>query len=344
MKEVAVTPEQTIEKLMFGFIGSQTLFVCHRLKVFDHLEDHGPSTCRAIAVTAGLPEDSLERLLISAVCHGLLEKEGPCYRLHAPFAPYLAAKGAKYLGGKFSHYSNASYPLFAYLEDAVRENRQQWNKVSGDKEVTSIYADFVYAESVATREFLETMWASGYTDSLELCAKNSFAGFTKLVDLGGATGSFAIAALQKNPELTAVVMDLPPVEPYATQAFVDNGCQHRAGFHRGDMFEDALPEGDIYVIGYVLSDWPEERCTALIKKAYDALPPGGLIVVLEKFFNKDKTGPFLTGMLNLTMLLEMEGQHRSVDEYAVWLDSAGFSDMRAVYSSGEKHMLVGRKT
>jgi len=339
-----MTPEQTIERLMFGFVASQTLFVCHRLKVFDHLDEHGPSACRKIAASIGVPEGSLERLLISAVCLGLLEKEGPCYRLHAPFAPYLASKGEKYLGGKFSHYSNASYPLYAHLEDAVRENRQQWHRVSGRKAVGCIYSDFVYADGAATREFLETMWASGYADSLDLCAQHSFAGSGRLVDLGGATGSFAIAALQKNPGLTAIVMDLPPVEPHAKRAFIDNGCQQRAGFHAGDMFQDALPAGDIYVIGYVLSDWPEERCLGLIRRVWDALPLGGLIVILEKFFNNDKTGPFLTGMLNLTMLLEMQGQHRSVDEYADWLENAGFSEMTAVYSSGEKHMLVARKT
>lgn len=328
---------------MFGFIASQTLFVSHRLKLFDNLDEHGPSTCQEIAASTGLPSGSLERLLISAVCIGLLEKEGGCYRLNESLAPYLTLKGEKYQGGMFSHYSNASYPLFSYLEDAVRENRPQWNKISAAREVTCIYQDFVYAESAATREFLETMWASGYFDSLDLCEKFSFTGFTKLVDLGGATGSFCIAALQKNAGLTAVVMDLAPVESYAVQAFIENECQQRADFRVGDIFNDVLPDGDIYAIGYVLSDWPEERCRGLIRKAYKALPPGGLIVILEKFFNKDKTGPFLTGMLNLTMLLEMNGQHRSVDEYTEWLQSAGFSDMTAIYSTGEKHMLVGRK-
>jgi hypothetical protein len=335
---------QIIERMMFGFIESQTLFVCHRLKVFDHLGEHGAARCEEIAASLRLPADSLERLLISATSTGLLEKQDGRYRVPALLAPYLVATSERYVGGRFSHYANVSYGMFAHLEQAVREDRPQWHHGRDTGQVQNVYTDLVYADADATRDFLETMWSSGFTDSLDLCERISFEGYQRLVDLGGATGSFAIAALLKNPRLSAVVMDLPPVEQAAIRTFAAHGCSDRASFHRGDMFEDPLPAGDLYVIGYVLSDWPEEQCLALIRKAHAALPPGGRIVILEKLFDADKTGPFLTAMLNVTMLVEMTGKHRSGDEYRRWLEDAGFGNVSTVHSAGEKHMVTGTRS
>lgn len=187
------------------------------------------------------------------------------------------------------------------------------------------------------------MWASGYIDSIDLCEKFSFAGYKTLIDLGGATGSFAIAAMQKNPDLQAIIMDYDQVKPYAEDKLVELNLQSRGYFFSGDIFKNALPDGDIYSIGYLLSDWPEEMCISLIQKIYDKLPENGLIVILEKLFADDKSGPYLTAMLNLTMLLEMYGQHRSASEYLNWLHNAGFSDTQVIYSAGEKHMIVGVK-
>lgn len=332
-----------VERLMFGFVGSQALFACHRLGLFDHLDEHGPSSCPDIAAALGLPAQALERLLIGAACLGLVGKEGASYFLPASLASCLASRGPDYLGDRFAHYHQVSYPLFGGLEAAVREDRPQWGRLGLSGGGDDLYADFVYAHPQATREFLDTMWASGYADSVDLCARHSFADARALVDLGGATGSFAIAALQANPELRAVVMDLAPVEPHAIAAFAAHGCAGRARFHEGDMFEDPLPPGDLYAIGYVLSDWEDARCTALIAAVHAALPPGGRIAILEKFFDEDKTGPFLTAMLNLVMLLEMKGRHRTASEYAGWLERAGFRGVTLVRSRGEKHMLVASK-
>jgi hypothetical protein len=92
-----------------------------------------------------------------------------------------------------------------------------------------------------------------------------------------------------------------------------------------------------------LSDWPDDVCQSLIKKCYQALPKNGLIILMEKYLNEDKTGPYLTAMMNLVMLLEMQGRHRCYSEYTEWLIDAGFTDLETIYSSGEKNMIIGKK-
>lgn len=335
-----------LEKMMFGFIESQVLFVCSELKLFDLLIEKGALSLEAISDRLKLPKSSLQRLLICAHCIELLDKKNDLYKIHSEWIPFLDRYSKAYCGGKFTHYFKTSYKLFDYLLTAVQENKPQWKKIKHsmpDHHANSVYADFIYATEKSTSEFLSTMWASGYLDSIDLCKKFSFSRYKKLIDLGGATGSFAIAAMQNNPDLCAVIMDYPHVKPYAESKFLEMNLQARAHFYTGDIFKDSFPDGDIYAIGYLLSDWPEYKCASLIQKVYEKLPNDGLIVILEKLFDEDKSGPYLTAMLNLTMLLEMQGEHRTAVEYISWLQQAGFRDTQVVYSAGEKHMIIGVK-
>ena len=336
-----------LEKMMFGFIESQVLFVCHELNLFDYLNEKGKASSKEISHHLRLPASSLERLLICATSMHLLEKMDGRYKLNPALVPFLTRKSKEYCGDKFSHYWKRTYDIFRYLQQAIDENKPQWDKLDStnitDQSLDSVYKHGIYSDETATNEFLQTMWASGYADSMELCEKYSLQHQTKLVDLGGASGSFAIAALQKNPKLHAVVMDYPQVKPYAEGKYREYNVDARALFYTGDIFNDVLPQGDVYSIGYVLSDWPDDRCVSLINKAYKQLPSDGLIIILEKFFNEDKSGPYLTSMLNLTMLLEMHGQHRNIAEYCNWLNEAGFSNVEVIYSAGEKHMMIGKK-
>lgn len=336
-----------LERMMFGFIESQVLFVCNELNLFDYLIDNGASPVKQISEDLAIPESSLERLLICAQCIKLLEKENDIYKITPEFIPFLSSKSENFCGEKFTHYFKTSYKIFDFLLPAIRENKTQWSKINKKDfsfdNINSVYTDFIFSDEQSTAEFLSTMWASGYNDSIDLCKKFSFAGYKRLVDLGGATGSFALAALQKNPDLTATIMDYKEVKPYAEKKFAELNLTTRANFFEGDIFKDELPIGDIYSIGYLLSDWPESMGTYLIKKIYERLPINGLIIILEKLFDDDKSGPYLTAMLNITMLLEMHGKHRTASEYLQWLQHAGFSDSKVVYSCGEKHMIIGVK-
>ncbi|MBA3661443.1 MAG: hypothetical protein H0W64_06935 [Gammaproteobacteria bacterium] len=336
-----------LEKMMFGFVESQILFVCDELKLFDDLITEGPATLEQLSQRMGLPLSSLERLLIGAHCIKLLEKEGPYYNVNAIWIPFLSRSSDHYCGGKFTHYFKTSYKIFDFLLPAVKTNQPQWEKI-GKEAITqsnldAVYIDHIYENEQSTTDFLSTMWASGYNDSVDLCHQFTFKGCKKLVDLGGANGSFAIAALHKNPDLTAVIMDYPHVRNAAEKKLTEHHCQSRGTFYPGNIFTDSLPLGDVYSIGYLLSDWPESRCVSLLQKVYDHLPPNGIIVILEKFFEDDKSGPYLTAMLNITMLLEMHGTHRSATEYGIWLQNIGFQHIQVTYSAGEKHMITAIK-
>ena len=143
--------------------------------------------------------------------------------------------------------------------------------------------------------------------------------------------------------MKAIVFDLPKVSQYLETKSRQHQVAERINFKGGDFFQDELPPGDVYALGYILSDWNREDGTKLLKKIYNSLPLGGAIIILEKLFDEEKNGPVETAMMNLAMLPETWGQHYSGSEYISWLEKVGFKNCKVIRSSGEKHLVLGIK-
>ena len=101
-----------------------------------------------------------------------------------------------------------------------------------------------------------------------------FSSARRLLDLGGGHGLYSIAFCQKNPELNAVVFDLPPVTE-ATKDFIGRYRADRVSVLPGDFFNDPIGSG--YDIVFSSSN-PGGKVPELIPKIADALNPGGLFI------------------------------------------------------------------
>jgi len=76
--------------------------------------------------------------------------------------------------------------------------------------------------------------------------------FNRLVDVGGCSGSFSVAALSRYPHMQGVVFDLPKLEPFLQSRAREFGLEARLSFKPGNFFSDPLPKGDLYALGYIL--------------------------------------------------------------------------------------------
>ncbi|MEK0427315.1 MAG: hypothetical protein RJB11_3406 [Planctomycetota bacterium] len=103
------------------------------------------------------------------------------------------------------------------------------------------------------------------------------------LDLGGNSGEFAIQICRQFVDLRATVMDLPAVCELGRKHVESYGMAHRIGFQSGDFVEDRLSGSlDLITFKSVLHDWPNEYAMLLLQKAWDHLPLGGRLVVLER--------------------------------------------------------------
>ena len=152
--------------------------------------------------------------------------------------------------------------------------------------------------------------------------------FKHLVDLGGATGHFAIAACERYPQMEAVVFDLPESMPLAKEIVGASGVGNRIVLAPGDFFKDGLPQGDLFALGRILHDWSEEKVLKLLSRVYERLPAGGGLLIAEKLLDDDKAGPSWAQMQSLNMLICTEGKERTLSEYEELLNKVGFRDVQ----------------
>lgn len=337
--------ENHLESLMYGFMASSVLFVGEDLGLFELFAESASVTLQDAARLTEISENQIERLMIAACSIGIIQRhDKQTFSMPENMKPLFVKTGAHYYGTSFKHYSTQTVPLFQFLPDALFEGRNQWHKIAPQEGLSTTPFTDVYSSEEKTRVFLDSMWGLGYQCSKELVEQFDMCRFSKLIDLGGATGSFLISAAEKYANLRGSVFDLEVVEPHFERKCKEHALGDRLSFCAGDLFHDSFPKADLCSLGYILSDWSTEKGDRLLRKIYNHLPSGGAVIILEKLFNDNKDGPLNTAMMNLVMLLEMEGQHHTKEEYFQRLDRAGFSDMKCYRSTGEKHMIVGFKS
>ncbi len=309
--------------LMEAFRRSKTMFAGISLGIFDALAG-GPKTTAALAAQLKLNADALDRLLTACTGLGLLKYGEKGYQNTPTADVYLSRNSPQRLTGYLNYSNDVLWKLWANLEDAVREGTNRWKQVYGVDE--PIFDHFFRTEDLK-REFLIGMHGMGLISSPQVVAAFDLGRFRRLVDLGGATGHLAVAACRCYPALQAVVFDLPGAVPLAQEVIRTTTVADRITVAGGDFFRDPLPEGDLYALGRILHDWPEDKILLLLRKSYERLPAGGAVLIAEKLLDDDRTGPRWAQMQSLNMLLCTEGKERTLREYEALLRQVGFTEV-----------------
>jgi hypothetical protein len=327
-----------LENAIYGLVSTPALHLADKHGIFGHLIDEGPADSATLADRLGIDEDTSQRLLLVLVALGVLSigADGR-FTVSAEVRPYLDRRDDRYVGDFVEHLVVNTPARLPRLEAFMAQG-----KAATDAAEPGPFETF-YRDEQATRAFVEAMWNLSYAPSRELAELAGLRDGELLVDVGGASGSFAIAALLHRPGLRAMVFDLPPVEPYLQEAGRAHAVADRLAFLPGDFFTDDLPEGDCIAFGYILSDWTDETCLGLLRKAYAACRAGGRVLIMERLFDDDRRGPLATAVMNLEMHVETQGRHRTAAEYTDLLASAGFDNAEVLRSSREKHLVIGRK-
>jgi acetylserotonin N-methyltransferase len=311
-------PPDIVLDLIESFRRSKTMFAAVSLGVFDRLAE-GPATAAALA-GADNP-DSMKRLLDACVSLGLLRRQGDLYSNTEVAARYICRNSPDTLAGYIRYSNQVLYPLWGNLEDAVREGAHRWKQTFGLE--GPLFSHFFRTEE-AKRDFLSGMHGFGRLSSPKVVRAFDLGRFSRLVDLGGATGHLAMAAAEAWPELKCAIFDLPEVIAVAREFTAGADVE----LIEGDFFHDPLPPADLYALGRILHDWSEEKIGVLLKRIYESLPAGGALLVAEKLLDEDMCGPVHAHMQSLNMLVCTEGRERSLSQYAELLRDYGFRDVQ----------------
>jgi predicted O-methyltransferase YrrM len=167
----------------------------------------------------------------------------------------------------------------------------------------------------------------------------------RLLDIGGGTGVYAIAFLQRYPNLRAIVFDSPAVLKVTAEFARNYGVEDRLECVAGDMFADSLPaDCDVALLSNVLHDWDVPECRRLVEKSAAALPSGGRLLIHDVFLNDDHSGPLYAALFSVALMVITEGRNYSGGEYKSWLRAAGLTPAEPIPTLVHSSVLIGKKT
>ena len=306
--------------------------------VLDLIEAFRRSKVMFAAVELGVFEGKregkeIDRLLAACGVLGLLEQRDGEW-VNTPVADeYLRKDSPRTLTGYIEYSNMALYPMWGHLEDAVREGSHRWQQTFGFE--GGIFSSFFRTDEARDR-FLMGMHGFGQLSSPAVIKAFDLSGFRRLVDLGGASGHLAMAAVDAYPSLQAAVFDLPQAIEFAKKFVAGSPVQLIAG----DFFADPLPPADLYALGRILHDWDLGKIERLLQRIYIALPVGGALLVAEKLLTPTNISAH---MQSLSMLVCTEGQERSLDQYLQLLEQTGFVDIEGVVTGAPLDAVLARK-
>ena len=82
----------------------------------------------------------------------------------------------------------------------------------------------------------------------------------------------------------------------------------------------------------------------LIRKAYDAVRPGGALVVYESIIDDDRSKNAFGLLMSLNMLIEtQDGFDYTGADCVGWMKEAGFRETRVEHLVGPDSMVIGIK-
>jgi hypothetical protein len=251
----------------------------------------------------------------------LLEKNDGRFSLSDASRRYLIQDSGEYLGGMIL-FDAALWDEWGRLEDSVRRGKPA-RAPDMFQSTPAETARFIRAMDSLVRARGDATWVA---ENLDLSKVRSIA------DLGGGPGTYVAAMLKRWPHLHASIWDLPATLVVAREVLAEREAivHDRIGLISVDYLKDQLPQGaDAIFMSNIIHSEAEKTNAELIKKCFDALDAGGMLIVKDHIMNRELTDPPAGAMFALYLMLTTHGRDFSFDEICWWMHDAGFRDIEA---------------
>ena len=297
-----------LDGLAGGFQRSKILFTALDVDLFEHLKT--PRTAGEVASEVGWHPRGARMLLDGLVALNLVEKVDGRYQNGEPARECLV-EGAPKDQRHILRHKGHSWDTWARLDDLVKTGGPPPPRERSDKETRA----FICGMNDIAKES-----AAGMVQALDL------SGYRHMLDLGGGPATYSIAFLKANPALGSTVFDLPHVLPIGREVAEAEGMSKRISFIEGDMTTDAFGAGyDLVLASNIIHSWSYERNQEIVQKCFDAMEPGGLLIIKDFLLDSGRAGPAFGLVFALHMFVNtQEGDTYTIDDVAAWTNAAGF--------------------
>jgi predicted O-methyltransferase YrrM len=310
-----VKPGDAVVAEARGFMKSRVILTAAELGLFTRLDER-PCRAEELALEKGFKGRATTRVLDCLVTLGLVDKRDGVYQ--------LTESGALYS----SHHAETILPMVLHMN-------RLWDTWSNLTEVVKTGGHAERESGIQMGEedwkaFIGAMHVVGRELAQIIASEYDLGRFRRLLDIGGGSGTYTIAFLQQNPDMTAVIYDLEHVIPMAKARLADEGIEDRTDLVVGDFYKDELPKGcDLAFLSAIIHQNGPEENLELYRKIYKALEPGGAVLIRDYLMDKSRTVPPAGAMFAINMLVNTRaGDTYTFEEVRAQLEEVGFTEVK----------------
>jgi hypothetical protein len=331
------TPEK-IMQIGLGFWASKTLLSAVEMEVFTELAKNSEDLV-TLQNRLGLHPRGARDFLDALVALGFLQRENGRYSNTPETDLFLDKRKPSYIGGLLEMANSRLFGFWNDLSPALRTGLPQNEAKDGGDFFAALYAD-----PKRLKEFMQAMSGLSRPANMAIAQRFPWANYKAFVDVGTAQGDLAAQIALANLHLTGVGFDLPEVGPIFEENMAAKRLAERVTFVGGNFFTDPLPNADVVLMGHILHDWTLDEKKMLLRKAYEAVPKGGAIVVYDAIIDDDRSKNAFGLLMSLNMLIETPGgfDYPGADCQA-WMREVGFRETRVEHLVGPDSMAIGIK-
>lgn len=312
----ALDPDDVLADLLFGFLGTQLLYVVVELGIPEFIEDE-PKPIDALAKRAGAVTDVLYRYLRALASLGVFEEvEGQAFA-HNPTS-LLLRRDAESGWRDFVVVYGSVYRAFAEALPAVQGGENMFKRATG-----SDWWSWLEQHPDLGDTFNRAMQA-GAQGRIGALADVDWEAVTTVVDVGGGNGTLMIRLLERHQHLRGVIFDLPEVATAAAAHLAETSIGERCTVRAGSFFKRVPARADVYLLAKVLHDWDDAEAAEILKNVRAAASSESKLFVLESVVEPQARSEGAK-VLDLVLLALVNGRERTAQQWAGLLGAGGWA-------------------
>jgi hypothetical protein len=294
-----------------GFMASKLLFVANDVGLFEKLAD-GPATLDDLIHRIGAPRRTVRILVDAMAALGLLEFREGRYQNGPDAATFLSGHGGEDLRPLLRYLDKLNYAMWMKLDEAVRQGQPVFKDLILTDEEQQIYSEGVEAFTTEAANRLATTY--------------EFGRHRRILDLGGGTGSFLLAILNRHGNLDAVLFERPQVAAVARHRWAASALANRMQIVEGDFFKDSIPpDNDLVIVANVMHLLSPDHNLDLLRRIRGGASDEVRLLLVDFWTDPTHTQPVFAALMAGAFLLRTgEGDVYSEEEVRSWLEASGW--------------------
>ena len=323
-----IGPFERLQREMWGYRQASILAALAELDLGTVILENGNSlSADDLADRCSCDLRGVTVLLDALTAMGYLLKSGTGdearYAVAEEYQPYLDSRHPQTFIPMMRHMA-IGQRTWARLTWSVRDGRPQERQASILGAEQDRIAFIMGMHSIASRLVDSVM------DSLRGAKILAFAKHNpRILDIGGASGTYTAAFLKELPGSSATIFDLPVGIAQAKKRFTGSELEARVTLVEGDFTQVSLPAGfDFAWISAIIHQMDRSESRMLYAKALDALNPGGMVAVRDFVMSEDRLTPVEGALFGINMFINTQnGMVYTYGEIKEDLELAGFVEV-----------------